>query len=251
MLGVLGSLIGAGTSIIGGLLGRDSAKDAQEAQRQNALRQEALQREFAQNSIQWKVADAKAAGLHPLAALGASSTSYAPVTVGSVVDNSLGTGFARAGQDISRAMNATRTGPQRELAFSKTVNDLTVQKMGLENELLSSQIAKLKASINPPMPSLGPVPVGKVDPADQMYLGGKRWEHDPSVSNADTFQSRYGEMSDWTMGPYVLWRDYNYNYRNQPSMHSVARSRFGEPPAWLKRLTGEPDNFSERFSGRR
>lgn len=35
-------------------------------------------KEFAQNGIQWKVADAKAAGLHPLAALGAQTTSYAP-----------------------------------------------------------------------------------------------------------------------------------------------------------------------------
>lgn len=38
----------------------------------------ALQREFAQNSIQWRVNDAKLAGLHPLAALGASGTSYTP-----------------------------------------------------------------------------------------------------------------------------------------------------------------------------
>ena len=38
----------------------------------------ALQREFAQSGIQWKVADAKKAGLHPLAALGAQTASASP-----------------------------------------------------------------------------------------------------------------------------------------------------------------------------
>ena len=37
-----------------------------------------LQKEFAQNSIQWRVADAKKAGIHPLYAIGASSSSYTP-----------------------------------------------------------------------------------------------------------------------------------------------------------------------------
>jgi hypothetical protein len=36
------------------------------------------QKEFAQNGISWKVADAKRAGIHPLAALGASTTPYTP-----------------------------------------------------------------------------------------------------------------------------------------------------------------------------
>lgn len=37
-----------------------------------------LQREFAQNSIQWRVNDAKRAGIHPLYALGAQGSSYTP-----------------------------------------------------------------------------------------------------------------------------------------------------------------------------
>lgn len=40
----------------------------------------ARQKEFAQNSIQWRVADAKAAGLHPLYALGGAGSSYQPPT---------------------------------------------------------------------------------------------------------------------------------------------------------------------------
>lgn len=36
------------------------------------------QKEFAQNSIQWRTEDAKKAGLHPMAALGVSPSSYTP-----------------------------------------------------------------------------------------------------------------------------------------------------------------------------
>ncbi len=43
----------------------------------------AAQKEFAQNSIQWRVNDAKAAGLHPLAALGSNGTTYTPSAVSS------------------------------------------------------------------------------------------------------------------------------------------------------------------------
>lgn len=56
-------------------------EDRPDEQRQQNVH---LQKEFAQNSIQWRVNDAKAAGLHPLYGVGASGTSYSPnaVTVG-------------------------------------------------------------------------------------------------------------------------------------------------------------------------
>jgi hypothetical protein len=71
-----------------------------------ARRNAALQREFAQNSLQWKAADAKAAGLHPLAALGASGYSASPVYVGH--------DFGGVGQDLSRAAAAGATTEERD-----------------------------------------------------------------------------------------------------------------------------------------
>lgn len=65
----------AGANIIGGLTG---ARATEKANEQNA----ALQREFAQHGISWKVADAKRAGLHPLAALGTQTASASPSYVG-------------------------------------------------------------------------------------------------------------------------------------------------------------------------
>jgi len=133
---MLAEAISAGGNIIGGILGSmDRNKDRK------------LQKEFAQSGIQWKVEDAKKAGIHPLAALGAQTTSYAPVSVGGP---SIASGLASAGQDIARSVDATRGAGARLDAYTKTVQDLNVRRMGLENELLGSQIAKIRQAGNPP-----------------------------------------------------------------------------------------------------
>lgn len=222
---MIGPLIAAGASILGGILNRDSQKDANAANAANALRQEQLQREFAQNSIQWKAADAKAAGIHPLYALGANTTSYSPVSVGHSASSALGDGISSAGADISRAVTASSTQEGRVSAFDKTVQELSLQKMGLENELLASQIAKMRGQVGPPMPALNTqqqipgqwpttvIPLDKKGPdaAPDLGIHGKRWLHDPGMSNADEFEKRYGELSDYVAGPYTLWRDMLYN----------------------------------------
>lgn len=139
-----GALISGASSLLGGLFGSSSQE---RANRRNIQ----LQREFAQNGIQWKVADAKAAGIHPVVALGAQTHSFSPSVVG---DTSFGTGVAQAGQDIGRAIQATRTPEQRVDAYSKTVQDLSLQRMGLENSILAAQLAKVsQPATGPAMPS--------------------------------------------------------------------------------------------------
>lgn len=143
--------ISAGSNLVGGLLNSSSAKKTNEAMLADKQRDRDLQMSFAQSGIQWKVNDAKQAGIHPLYALGASTPTYTPSSL-QLNPTNPGTGIAAAGQDISRAINATRSAGQRTDAFTKTVQDLTLQKMGLENQLLGSQIAKLNQTQNPPMP---------------------------------------------------------------------------------------------------
>lgn len=63
------------------------------------------QAQMAQQGIQWKVADAKAAGIHPLYALGASTHSYQPQAVMS----------GGSWQDVGRSIGA-RVDQQREAA---------------------------------------------------------------------------------------------------------------------------------------
>lgn len=143
-MGIFSSIIGAGASLIGGLLGKDSAEDA-------AKKNAALQREFAQNSLQWKAEDAKKAGIHPVYAMGAPTYTPSSVFTG---DNSLGAGIAAAGQDIGRAIDTTRTAPQRLDAVARTAQGLELERASLQNDLLRTQILETKARISsPPFPS--------------------------------------------------------------------------------------------------
>lgn len=103
-----GSIVSAGASLVGGLMGKKSGEEQQE---NNA----ALQKEFAQNGIRWKVADAKAAGIHPLAALGAQTQSYTPMVIGDPMADAL----ANAGQDIGGAINRQQTNQERADTMAK------------------------------------------------------------------------------------------------------------------------------------
>lgn len=138
MLAALGTLAG---SVASGLFGRSQQKANLKAQK-----------EFAQHGIRWKVEDAKAAGLHPLAALGAQTHSFSPTVVG---DN-----FAQAGQEIGRAIDSTRTHSERKDA-NGVLGKLAIERAGLENDLLRSQIAKNNQAGQPPArPSI-----------DERYMG--------------------------------------------------------------------------------
>lgn len=151
-----GALISAGSSLLGGLIGKDSSEKAQEAATNNAIMQADLQREFAKNSIRWRVEDAKSAGIHPLAALGNPGISYAPVSVGGGADMSMANAVASAGQDIGRAVNATRTQDERDTAYLDQVRAMQLEAGRLDNEIkrteLQSRIGRLYQTSSPPMP---------------------------------------------------------------------------------------------------
>lgn len=232
------SAITGAAKVAGYFIDRNDRKKAAQAN-------ENLQREFAQNSIRWRVEDAQRAGIHPLYALGAPTIAGVGQSVGGGAVEAL----SSASQDISRAVNATRTAPERETAFQKTVQELTLTKAGLENELLASKIAQLKASINPPMPSI-PIPEGKSDERPPLWLGGARWNTDAGSSNVEDYVKRYGEGAEYVMGPALLWQDYS---RNNPGgaqfLTSLAKYiRHLNPSVELGRRIG---NLPHRFSVRR
>lgn len=108
----------------------------------------AYQREFAQHGIRWRVEDAKAAGIHPLYALGAQGASYQPV--GSMDD---GRGFdasaslEKAGQGMQRMMQATRTQEEQEIAKLQIAN----AKADLDGKVIDNQIrASTLRNLNTP-----------------------------------------------------------------------------------------------------
>lgn len=98
-----GAGISAGANLIGSAINGIMAGQSFDFQREMWDKNYNAQKEFAQNSMQWRVADARAAGLHPLAALGQMSSSYTPT---SVYDNGpdVGSAVANAGTAIGNAM---------------------------------------------------------------------------------------------------------------------------------------------------
>lgn len=207
---MLGKLIGSAISLAGGLIGQSNTASANAAARkqtaeiarkQNKMAQKniRLQKDFAQQGIRWKVEDAIRAGIHPLYALGAQTNSFAPVSVGSAsyspqVDSSLPNALANIGQDVSRAITATRTQGERDIAYENTVKALTLKKMDLENQLLGSQVAK-NMQVGPSMPGdiLGPLAEKPGAARPRIKLGGDWWETNPWVSSAQDLEDRYGE----------------------------------------------------------
>lgn len=152
---MLGPLIAAGANLVGGIMGQNAQREAAARQEAIAERNIELQKEFAQSGIQWKVQDAAKAGVHPLYALGASTTSFAPVSVGTPSGSPMGEGIARMGQDLSRAVTSTSNATQRATSFSNAMSGLQLENQSLQNDYLRSQIARLKAQTGPPLPTAG------------------------------------------------------------------------------------------------
>lgn len=149
-----GNLLGDIMGIIHG--GNMAAANNQ--QQWNMFNQNAqLQREFAQNAVQWRVADAKAAGIHPIYALGGAGATYTPsaMNLGGGDD---GSHFSRIGQNLGRAIEQMKGKEARELTlFEQTRNAQELERGQLQNDMLKLQLAGMaarnrSAQLGPGMP---------------------------------------------------------------------------------------------------
>lgn len=147
-----GSLIGAGASLAGGLMGSHSSSKARQHAKEMADAEYWRQKEFASMGIQWRVQDARAAGIHPVFAMQGGGAAYAPQPISVGGDNSVGDAIASSGQSIGRAVAASQTPEQRMGAML----DLEIKReqlrgLGIEND------AKARvghgAQVGPGMPS--------------------------------------------------------------------------------------------------
>lgn len=186
---MLGALIGAGSSIIGGLMGQSS---------QN--KQMALQKQFAKNAIQWKAADAQKAGISKLYALGANTTSYAPVPVG----GGLGSGISEAGQNIGRAIDATASPAGRAGHLATELATAQLDGLKIDNDIKRTELlsksnlrsqpgtgpAILDSETVPHIPGQGNSEVeikSKIAPSG--YVPQKSFGVSPEI---DMYRSKYG-----------------------------------------------------------
>lgn len=141
-----------GGSVLNHVLSRNSNLEAmgrsQDYGRQMAMFNYDAQKEFAQNGIRWRVADAKAAGLHPLAALGASPLGFSPsfsgggAFSGSSDWSDLGNAIGDFGQNIGRAIDAKATEEERadRADDESKLRKLQIENAQLQNDRLSQQI---------------------------------------------------------------------------------------------------------------
>lgn len=221
---MLSALAGLAGNLVGGLLGKSNADKANKvAAKQNAQQLEladrniALQQQFAKEGIRWKVEDAKRAGIHPLYALGANTVSYSPVSVGSVphtVDTSLPNAFANMGQDLGRAIDSTRTTPEK--IFARQLTSLQLEGLQLDNDIkratYASSIARLAQEARPSFPgAVGQDTVPTNAPALTFF--GRPWKTSPYVSNAEDGETRYGSEGPgaWIPGGLAFAEDWRYN----------------------------------------
>lgn len=204
--------IGSGLNFLGGLIGSnqqaDAMREATAANREAAWNANQMQREFAQHGIRWRMADAEAAGIHPLAALGAQVTPASPVVIGETADPSAGDGwraFGQMGQDVSRAISATKTQSERELEQLQVAMAHTqLEGASLDNQVKLAQLKKL-SSTGPAMPTSlsgvdaanfipgqGNGPLVKVKPSERTASQPGRlaqeagWRPDVSYARTDT-----------------------------------------------------------------
>lgn len=93
--------IGSIASAVGGLIGGHYDREFSRAQ---SAADRAFQREVYQNQIQWKAADARKAGLHPLAVIGTGSYSASPSSVPS--SSSMADSLGKLGEGIGDSFTA-------------------------------------------------------------------------------------------------------------------------------------------------
>lgn len=188
--------------------------------RQQQAQNDATQREFAQSGIQWRVEDAKKAGIHPLYALGANPVNFSPTTVG--------TDFGSVGQDLSRAIDVTRSSGDKVAA---RLAGLQLERAGLENELLRSQILGSKAALlrqnGPAMPTA--TPDERVGPAfwnDELFAKGT------GTTSAQAMENNYGEGVGDTWGMFSFLNNVGNVWMLQRALQVAAqkeRARRGLP----------------------
>lgn len=159
-LSALGSLLGGlGTFAggAGGLFGKGGGQQTDQSFFHNQfVAQLDWQKELARNGIQMRVADAKAAGLHPLYALGAPAFNPSPINVGQVDSSQLGgagvgDALSRMGQGVDRALSAFKKPEERALnALQQAqLENLQLQKdqVAAQTELTRAQTASILARV--------------------------------------------------------------------------------------------------------
>lgn len=152
---IVGSLISGGFGLTGGLL-----SDA--SQRSIAAMNWERQKEALHNTIQWRVEDAKKAGIHPLYALGAP-TFNAPAQI--YGGTGLGEGLRDMGQNLGGAIARTMDADEKKKTLLEIEGlEKRNEEMDARTQLLRTQEQQIRAPSAPT--GIGIQREGKVTPGE-------------------------------------------------------------------------------------
>lgn len=194
-----------GAAAAADLLGDYMQKESNEKIARN---QENLQREFAQHGIRWKVEDAKAAGLHPLYAIGASTPSYTPITVGETTN-----AFHRMGQGIRNAAAATMSPEERQ------VHELTLaetQSRIKQNDAIANYYNSEAARSAQQAVSQKPIPTSvdktSIKPNSRTIHAPAGTLRTSETTPSEVVESEYGDLAQEIYGASRMVNDLLMNF---------------------------------------
>ncbi|QXP44232.1 MAG: DNA pilot protein [Arizlama microvirus] len=158
---LLGPIIGGIASIAGAGIAAGSASSAARASNRMQAKMNAknlkYQKQFAQKGIRWRVKDARKAGIHPLAALGAQTPGFSPSfeagngpEIRAAGGAAAGNMVASAGQDFAGALSNMGDMDQKLAAMQYRMMDLQIKNQELQNAGLASKVATFQQAGSPP-----------------------------------------------------------------------------------------------------
>lgn len=164
-----------------------------------------FQRQFAKNQIQWRVEDAKKAGLHPLAALGAPTVSPA-VSAGDPMGDAVGQMGRNIADYVERRADRKREGQMR--AERNVLTHAQVQEADARAALLRAQKRKVDADTVTQMKLASDAALGRHDKQSNNDVRFLEDQHGQRVgpirgSSAEDAGQEYGEIFGEGYG---LWK---------------------------------------------
>lgn len=198
VFGPVGTVIGAGLgNAAGSALGGSSSSDKRyDQQMAFAQSQDQFSRDYVQNAIQWRVEDAKKAGVHPMAALGISSPQYSAASLPSIPSDTQSIDPMEFGQSLNYA--ATKAKDRKQQA---QMVDLQMRGLELDNEYKQAQIDALKVDTLASSIASNQAWQSPANPT----LNAKESQGDSPIDNNNTFGNRsYNLYSLGRFGDMVL-----------------------------------------------
>lgn len=218
----------------------DLTRETNQQARDFALQMYNMQRDDASRSIQTRVADAQAAGIHPLYALNGGAAIATPAMPTFNVPSGTpermefapsggGTDVGAMGQNISRALASVldknaRARQALHMRWEDSALNLDLDHKMLENRLLAAQIARLdRSQVGPPGVVSGDGGIADGSSARTTILPNSVTANEPGHSNMEA-----GSARD------VGWLKTEKGYTISPSVDAQQRAQdFGiEPWAW-------------------